>query len=136
MSTITSIATWFRLAVPKPTEQSTQVQIGCHFEEVAEMAAACGLVVDEVFIHRLADKFKANKAYLKVNREELLDALADQIVTAVGVAHMLEMDIVGALKEVDRSNYSKFVDGKPVFKPNGKIDKGPAYTPPDLSGYF
>ena len=68
--------------------------------------------------------------------KELLDALCDQIVTAVGVAHMFGMNIEGAMDEVNRSNFSKFVDGKPVFNEHGKIIKGPNYTPPDLTGFY
>ena len=38
----------------------------------------------------------------------------------------------GAVEEINRSNWSKFVDGKPVFKPNGKVGKGPNYFEPNL----
>ena len=65
-----------------------------------------------------------------------LDALADGIVTATGMAHMAGMDIVGALGEVNRSNWSKFEDGKPVFNENGKIAKGKDYSKPELKPYL
>ncbi|MRN38577.1 hypothetical protein CRG49_002085 [Neisseria sp. N95_16] len=39
----------------------------------------------------------------EVQRIELLDTCCDQIVTAVGVAYMLGMDIEGALAEVIRN---------------------------------
>lgn len=44
-------------------------------------------------------------------------------------------DIVGALQEVNRSNWSKFENGEPIFDENGKIKKGPNYRPPDLSKF-
>ena len=69
-------------------------------------------------------------------RVELLDALCDQIVTAVGVAYMMGMDIEGALAEFNRSNWSKFEGGVPVFNEQGKIAKGAEYTPSELSGYI
>ena len=69
-------------------------------------------------------------------RTELLDALCDQIVTAVGVAHMFGLDIEGALAEVNRSNWSKFVDGKPTFDANGKIAKPATYSKPDLTPFL
>jgi predicted HAD superfamily Cof-like phosphohydrolase len=72
----------------------------------------------------------------KQSKIELLDSLADQIVTAIGVAHMFGFDISGALAEVNRSNFSKFEDGKPVFDANGKITKGKNYTPPELTPYI
>lgn len=67
---------------------------------------------------------------------ELLDSLADQIVTATGVGTFLGMNVPGALAEVNRSNYSKFEDGEPVFNENKKVMKGKGYTPPDLTPYI
>lgn len=67
---------------------------------------------------------------------ELLDSLADQIVTATGVGTLLGMNVPGALAEVNRSNYSKFEDGEPVFNENMKVMKGKDYTPPDLTPYI
>lgn len=67
---------------------------------------------------------------------DLLDALADQIVTATGVGTFLGMDVPGALAEVNRSNYSKFEDGEPIFNENKKVMKGKDYTPPDLKPYI
>jgi hypothetical protein len=49
---------------------------------------------------------------------------------------MFDMDIVGALREVNRSNYSKFVNGRAVFDENGKIKKGADYSKPDLTGLY
>lgn len=128
---------WFKEAVPNPTQSNLSVQIGCHLEEVAEMTEALGYKEGiSAYVHNIADKFKAERYQFTVDKIELLDALADQIVTAVGIAHMLGMDIVGALEEVNRSNYSKFEDGKPVFKPNGKIGKGKFYTEPNLKPFI
>ncbi|AFR51993.1 hypothetical protein ECBP1_0042 [Escherichia phage ECBP1] len=70
------------------------------------------------------------------NRLALLDSLADQIVTATGVGTFLGMNVPGALAEVNRSNYSKFEDGEPVFNGNMKVMKGKDYTPPDLTPYI
>ena len=67
---------------------------------------------------------------------ELIDALCDQIVTAIGVAHMFGMDIQGALQEVANSNDSKFEDGRPVFNEHGKIAKGKNYFKPELAKFI
>lgn len=134
---IKEITQWFERAVPNPTVRNESVQIGCHFEEVAEMMEALGLEdMDIIFMHNIANRFKECNYPFIVKKEPLLDALADQLVTATGVAHMTKMDLVSAGAEVNRSNWSKFVDGQPVFKANGKIDKGPAYTEPNLDGMF
>lgn len=42
-----------------------------------------------------------------------------------------------AFEEVHRSNMSKLgLDGKPVYREDGKIIKGPNYFPPDLRKFF
>lgn len=142
---IKSIKKWFELAKPNPSIEDVCVQIGCHYEEVAEMAEAIG---DESnAINALANDYKSKEefvfqfaSHLKLKgsadlKTELLDSLCDQIVTAIGVAHMLDFDIVGALNEVNNSNYSKFEDGKPVFNEQGKIAKGKDYFAPNLEGF-
>lgn len=152
---IAQIKHWFQLAVPTPTDKNRAVQIGCHFEEVVEMMDATGGkdsnlrkdlselatgfklafsgVYDEIAMGEVDEAISSllNNA----DRKELLDALCDQIVTAVGVAHMFGMDIDGALAEVTRSNWSKFVDGKPVFDANGKIAKPPTFSPADVGPF-
>ena len=137
---INSIKEWFKAAKPNPSTEDACVQIGCHYEEVSEMSA---VLYDNVK-YALADTalaYKSNRGwYLPAAsadaRIELLDALCDQVVTAVGVAYMMGMDIEGALAEVNRSNWSKFEGGVPVFNEQGKIAKGVEYTPPELSDYI
>jgi hypothetical protein len=76
----------------------------------------------------------ATASILDGQRTDFLDSLADQVVTAVGVGHCAVMDMSEACKRVNKSNWSKFVDGQPVFTDAGKIAKGPDYAPPDLRG--
>lgn len=141
---------WFKEAVPEPTEKNKSVQMGVHIEEFLEGIEALTPITDmgELVqasacntVKRLADNLKANSGDLVVldtedEREQMLDALADQIVTAVGTAYMHGLDIVGALNEVNRSNFSKFEDGKAVFQESGKLGKGRDYTPPDLKPFI
>ena len=133
---------WFEQAIPRPTDEQKAIQIGCHLEEVEEMLDEINLdssgAHQEILIE--SQNFKQPSDYYihkatDVNDIALLDSLADQIVTAIGVAHMFGFDIEGALKEVNRSNFSKFEDGKPVFDSNGKITKGKNYTPPNLKPF-
>lgn len=141
---IHNIKEWFKAAKPEPTVKDAWVQIGCHYEEVAEMADA--LWDDEVLesAENAAYDYKDTEdcfmSFLEdlseSQRIQLLDAICDQIVTAVGVAYMMGMDIEGALAEVNRSNWSKFEGGVPVFNEQGKIAKGVQYTPPELSDYI
>lgn len=134
---INEISHWFKEAVPAPTDDNRQVQLGVHFEEVAEMAAAVGFMSASDNVANLANLLKKKFFQdMNVDRIELLDSLCDQIVTAIGVAHMYGMDISGALNEVNRSNWSKFKDGKPVFDANGKIAKNKdTYFKPSLEKF-
>jgi predicted HAD superfamily Cof-like phosphohydrolase len=138
---ISIIKLWFERAVPEPTDKNRAVQIGVHFEEVAEMAESLsqeGLAGD---LNQISGYFKEcltlTRDHKLIDRKELLDSLCDQIVTAVGVAHMFGLDIAGALSEVNRSNWSKFdSNGQPIFDANGKIAKGPNYSKPNLEPFL
>lgn len=135
---ISVIKYWFVRAIPQPTDKTRAVQIGCHFEEAGEMALALGNRITARELASLGREYKTCRdefCFDTVDRKELLDALCDQIITAVGVAHMFALDVEGALAEVNRSNWSKFVDGQPVFDENGKIAKPPGYRPPDLTPF-
>jgi predicted HAD superfamily Cof-like phosphohydrolase len=61
-----------------------------------------------------------------------LKELADLVFVCYqyAVARGWNLDI--ALKRVFESNMSKFVDGKPLRREDGKILKGPNYQPPSL----
>lgn len=142
LNQVEAIKAWFATAVPNPTDVNRCVQVGCHYEEVSEMFTSANDNHMAEDMSGAANEWKhvpdAEAAAMWVgdfDRTELLDSLADQIVTAIGVAHMFGFDIAGALAEVNRSNWSKFVDGKPQFNEHGKITKGPNYTPPDLSAF-
>lgn len=148
-NTVSEIKTWFQKAVPAPSDKNRAVQLGCHFEEFGEMLLAMGLdgarrselVAMASELKAAGNKVEAmrfltDEVFPGFDKTELLDALCDQIVTAVGVAHMFGMNIEGALTEVNRSNWSKFVNEAPVFDENGKIAKGPDYTPPDLTEFL
>ena len=146
MNVIDNIFSWFKKAVPEPNNKNIHTQLGVHFEEVAEMLLALSGDDDqtEVLLHNaylanhlLAEHLKNNVGALNLDmttesKVELLDALCDQIVTATGVGYMLGMNLPMALEEVNASNYSKFVNGEPIFNENKKIMKGPNYFKPSL----
>ena len=148
---ILSCIQWFEKAVPHPTAKNLTVQIGVHFEEVAEFAEAlaphlspfCQAEAEDLqkALHNFAQKLKTAPVVDYVDdafaREpKALDAVVDQLVTGLGIAYMAGWKALPAFVEVNRSNWSKFVDGEPVFNPNGKIAKGENYTPPNLSLYL
>lgn len=147
-SLINSIYDWFAEAYPKKTPKTLQVQMGVHFEEVAEMISTLKGYDDQAqaLLDAAYDALDDLGTHLKKStyvvcdmrmgeHTEFLDALCDQTVTAIGCAYHAGMDINGALKQVDDSNYSKFVDGKAIFDENGKIAKGPDYFKPVLKPF-
>jgi predicted HAD superfamily Cof-like phosphohydrolase len=143
---VSTCLTFFEEAVPEPAEKNFTTQLGCHFEEVHEhllevvpqTPTALGLLnTARRAIHELAEHLKTYGG-LEIapgRRTQYLDALCDQMVTAIGCGHMAKMDIIGAFDETNRSNLSKFVDGKAIFDENRKMAKGPNYTQSDLTPY-
>ena len=148
MSEIKTIVKWFSDAKPNPTIEDACVQIGCHYEEVAEMAHSLN---DRVHykVNKTAELYKnkevshlisieeAKLGTEGMDRVEILDSLCDQIVTAVGSAQYMGFDIIGALNEVIASNNSKRMpDGSFPLDENGKITKeSPNFFRPDLSKF-
>jgi predicted HAD superfamily Cof-like phosphohydrolase len=67
---------------------------------------------------------------------EIADALGDQLYILCGtiLKHGLQHKIEEVFNEIQRSNMSKLgSDGKPVFREDGKIQKGPGYSQPDIN---
>lgn len=70
-------------------------------------------------------------------RLEILDAICDLIYVLIGLALKMGFDLDGAFREVHRSNMSKLgKDGKPIKREDGKVLKGPNYTPPKLEAFI
>jgi len=66
--------------------------------------------------------------------EEVLKELADVVYTAYGKAAAHGWDLDEAFRRVHASNMSKLDDhGNPIYRDDGKVCKGPNYSPPDLS---
>lgn len=69
------------------------------------------------------------------NITETADAIADMfyILTGIAAEHGMLDKMELLFNEVHRSNMSKLgPDGRPVYREDGKVLKGPGYTPPDL----
>jgi predicted HAD superfamily Cof-like phosphohydrolase len=96
------------------------------------------LIEDEYTLrYRLMDE--ENGEYLDACRKndivEIADALGDQLYILCGtiLKHGLQHKIEEVFNEIQRSNMSKLgEDGNPIFRGDGKILKGPGYTPPDI----
>ena len=145
MDPVTGTKIFFEKIIPTPDAQNFSTQLGVHFEEVREMVEelvgtdeeTIGLLTDAgLALHNLSQHLKKNVNVVSINnRIEYVDALCDQIVTAVGCAHMAGMDISGAMQAVNAANESKLVDGEAIFDENRKFQKGPNYKKADLSPF-
>ncbi|MFT4899415.1 MAG: putative HAD superfamily Cof-like phosphohydrolase [Flavobacteriales bacterium] len=80
-----------------------------------------------------------NEEYLQAAKEgdliEVADALGDMMYILFGtiMKHGMQHKIVEVFEEIQRSNMSKLgEDGKPIYREDGKILKGPNYFKPNL----
>ena len=68
-----------------------------------------------------------------VDKQKLAKELADLLYVVYGTAATFGIDIDRVFDEVHKSNMSKLgEDGKPVYRQDGKVLKGPNYQPPKL----
>lgn len=81
-----------------------------------------------------------NEEYLEAvknnNLIEIADALGDMLYILCGtiIEHGLQDKIEAVFEEIQRSNMSKLgIDGKPIYREDGKVMKGENYFKPDFS---
>lgn len=68
-----------------------------------------------------------------IDRRKLAKELSDLLYVVYDTAEYFNIDIDRAFDEVHRSNMSKLgEDGKPLYREDGKVLKGPNYQPPKL----
>lgn len=80
-----------------------------------------------------------NEEYLEAaNNDDLVevaDALGDMLYILCGtiIEHGMQEKIEEVFNEIQRSNMSKLgADGKPIYREDGKVLKGPNYFKPDI----
>ncbi len=80
-----------------------------------------------------------NKEYLEAATEgdlvEVADALGDMLYILCGtiLEHGMQYKIEEVFEEIQRSNMSKLgEDGKPIYREDGKVLKGPNYFKPNI----
>lgn len=101
-------------------KQLWDMQLGLIKEESSELLAAAG----ELY----ADPEDQQK------REHLIKELSDLVFVCYQFAAAFNIDLDKAMTLVFESNMSKLDEqGKPVYRADGKVLKGPNYQAPDLS---
>ena len=80
-----------------------------------------------------------NEEYLEAAKNndivEVADALGDMLYILCGtiIEHGMQHKIETVFEEIQRSNMSKLgEDGKPIFREDGKVLKGPNYFKPNI----
>ncbi|MBW8243349.1 nucleoside triphosphate pyrophosphohydrolase family protein [Muricauda oceani] len=80
-----------------------------------------------------------NREYLEAANNndlvEVADALGDMLYILCGtiLEHGMQYKIEEVFEEIQRSNMSKLgADGKPIYREDGKVLKGPNYFKPDI----
>ena len=81
-----------------------------------------------------------NEEYLEAAQNndlvEVADALGDMLYILCGtiLSHGMQHKITEVFDEIQRSNMSKLgADGKPIYREDGKVLKGPNYFKPDIT---
>ena len=119
-------------------------------DAVAEFHRAFGLGISEVPTAdlgprkntlRLSLMEEENQEYFQAAQSgdlaEVADALGDMLYILCGtiLEHGMQEKIEAVFAEIQRSNMSKLgPDGRPVYREDGKVLKGPNYFKPDIEG--
>lgn len=118
-----------------------------NYEKVREFTEAMGQTLDEWppthktkslrsnLIYEESDEIDAELYFTKkINKAAVAKELADLLYVTYGAAAAFGIDIDKVFAEVHKSNMSKLdSEGKPVYRKDGKVTKGPNYKPPDLT---
>ena len=97
-------------------------------------------VPDQTIFLRYNLMKEENEEYLEAAQKndliEVADALGDMLYILCGtiLSHGMQHKISEVFKEIQRSNMSKLgPDGKPIYREDGKVLKGPNYFKPDIA---
>ena len=98
-------------------------------------------LIDEATMHlRFSLMDEENKEYLDAikNKDliEVADSLGDMLYILCGtiITHGMQDVIDEVFEEIQRSNMTKLgSDGKPIYREDGKVLKGPNYFKPDIA---
>ncbi|NQW36588.1 MAG: nucleoside triphosphate pyrophosphohydrolase family protein [Flavobacteriales bacterium] len=115
---------------------------------VQEFHEAFGLGVSQCPINTLPEDIvnlrfnlmqEENEEYLEAAQNndlvEIADALGDMLYILCGtiLEHGMQYKIEEVFDEIQRSNMSKLgADGKPIYREDGKVMKGPNYFKPNI----
>jgi len=114
-----------------------------NFEKVAEFMISFGQTVEteptwtsvsELRYSLIEEELKElRQALIERDIVEVADALTDLLYVVYGAGHSFGIDLNKCFDEVHSSNMTKLgPEGKPIYREDGKVMKGPGYRAPDL----
>lgn len=97
-------------------------------EELGELYEACGYETAEWLEHVPVRQMDTTDVVAAA------DALGDLEYVTNGMALGMGINLPAVVREIHRSNMTKLgADGKPIYREDGKILKGPGYEPPRIA---
>jgi len=121
-------------------------EITSNFEKVGDFMEAFGQKVEleptwpdfstrELRLELISEEFsELCQAVEDRDMVEIADALTDLLYVIYGAGHAFGIDLDECFLEVHTSNMSKLgEDGKPIYREDGKVMKGPHFFQPDLA---
>ena len=118
-----------------PQQQAKEFRAG--FQVTNSTSPASRTMQRTLIVEEFKEFLDAENQLIKgfvVNATDTLKELADLVYVCYQYAENLGWDLDEALYRVHQSNMSKLgEDGKPIYREDGKVLKGPNYQPPNLS---
>ncbi|MDR6938720.1 putative HAD superfamily Cof-like phosphohydrolase [Arcanobacterium hippocoleae] len=118
---------------PSVDRERIDMRMALIAEEFAELVGA---------VYGKTAREKIERAYAEALQEddhtrdviETADALADLTYVIYGMALETAIPLTKVLAQVQASNMSKLgADGKPIYREDGKVLKGPGFFPPNIA---
>lgn len=118
---------------PSVDRDRVHMRMGLIAEEFAELV---GAVYGQAAAERMAAAFALAVGEDDGTRDvvESADALGDLVYVVYGMALECDIPLGRVLAEIQASNLSKLgADGRPIYREDGKVLKGPNYFRPDIA---
>jgi len=121
-----------------PSEKIRELRHDLIYEELSELHEAMAKQYDLEDSDDSGIEWPNKLKFINDSRKNLIeiaDALTDLLYVVYGAGHAYGIDLDACFNEIQRSNMSKLgEDGKAIKREDGKIMKGPNYSPPNLHG--
>ncbi|MDO4664632.1 MAG: GNAT family N-acetyltransferase [Actinomycetaceae bacterium] len=117
---------------PRIPEKRVAMRLSLILEEATELVRSVyGKAAENILSQAISQLPCADEG--ERDLVETADALADLVYVTYGMALECGINLPAVLQEVQISNLSKLgEDGKPIYREDGKVLKGPGFFPPNI----